>query len=95
MYAFIKAYQQRGIIEYSDEKFRIELTEHFNSTNEGVTINSVINPPVAIKAMPSLPAPGRWLQCLVNKDHVIASDLHQHCRTTTPLPTMQPESYMP
>ena len=78
VYAFMEAYRQRGSVEYSDDKLRTELTENFNSTKEGVTINSVINPPVVIKAMVSLPVPGRCFQCLANKDHVIESDSEQH-----------------
>jgi hypothetical protein len=70
--------QQRGSVVYSEDQLRTELLEYCGSTNEGVTITSMIKPPVAIKAMDALPAPGRWFQCLVNQDHVIESDLKPH-----------------
>ena len=64
MHAFTKAYeQQRGSVEYSDDKLRTDLLEHFSNTNEGI-ITSGMKPPVVIKAMDSPPAPGRWLQCI-------------------------------
>ena len=73
---------RRNNDDFTDDQLRTELTEHFGSTGEGATITSVIQPPVAIKAMGSLPEPGRWFQCLANKSHVRASKLPP--LTTTP-----------
>ena len=47
-----------------------ELIAFIGSLEEGDKITSVITPPEPIKALPSLPQPGHWGQCTLDKQHV-------------------------
>ena len=76
--ALIQEFRREYVSRRGTDQLRTELTEHFGSTGEGATITSVLQPPIAIEALGSLPEPGRWFQSLVDKSHVRASDLPAH-----------------
>ena len=55
-----------------------ELKAYIGSTSDGAKITSVIRPPLAIPPMCSLPTPGQWFQCTVDKSHVQTINLDPH-----------------
>jgi hypothetical protein len=62
--------QTRGYEVYDTDKLKQELAAYIETLDEGAKITSVIEPPEAIKALHSLPSPGHWFQCPIDKKYI-------------------------
>jgi hypothetical protein len=62
--------QTRGYEVYDTDKLKLELAAYIEALDEGPKILSVIEPPEAIKALHSLPPPGHWFQCPIDKRYI-------------------------
>ena len=64
-YTALRGYKEKGTGELKQE-----LIAYIATLAEGEKITSMITPPEAIKALDSLPSPGHWFQCPIDKSRI-------------------------